>query len=242
VSASSADGGVLCIIPARATSQRFPRKNLALIGGCPLVGQAVRVARASGVFRHVCVSSESDEVLAVAREHGADLALPRTGAAREYQAQVKDVCRAVLDEVAAIGLTPACFAVALPTSPLRSAEDFRQAHRLLTGSDADGCMSVVACDHPPQRALSIAGDRVRAYFGDQFMKPAQTLEPLYRHDGAVLFMRTEPFLRTREFYGNVLVPYVMPRERAVDVDDAVDLAWAEFLLTSGVVARDTLTA
>jgi CMP-N-acetylneuraminic acid synthetase len=232
----------LCIIPARATSKRFPRKNLALIAGCPLVGQAVRVAKASGVFASVCVSSESDEVLAVARAHGADLAMPRSGRAGEYGAQVKDVCRAVLDELASAGRTPAAFAVALPTSPLRSAADFRQAYRLLRDSGADGCMSVVACDHPPQRALSIAGNRVRSYFGDQHLQPAQALEPLYRHDGAVLFMRTAAFLPRGEFYGGELVPYVMPRERAVDVDDALDLAWAEFLLASGVVTADSLIA
>jgi CMP-N-acetylneuraminic acid synthetase len=232
----------LCIIPARATSKRFPRKNLALIAGRPLVAQAIHVARTSGVFSAVCVSSESDEVLAVAREHGADFALPRSGRPGEYDAQVKDVCRSVLDELRAGGRSPDCFAVALPTSPLRSAADFRQAYRLLQESGADGCMSVVACDHPPQRALSIAGDRVRSFFGDQYLKPAQALEPLYRHDGAVLLMRTEAFLRRGEFYGNDLVPYVMPRERAVDVDDAVDLAWAEFLLATKTVALESLTA
>jgi CMP-N-acetylneuraminic acid synthetase len=196
----------------------------------------VAVARSSGIFASVCVSSDDDEVLAVAREYGADRVLRRTAALADDRAQVKDVCRQVLDELAADGATFDTFAVLLATSPLRTEDDLRTARRLLEQSGADSCMSVVAWAHPPQRALSIASGKVSPHFGGEQMQPAQALEPLYRHDGTIILSRTAAFVREPRFYGPNVVPYIVPPERSVDIDSPIDLAWAEFLVTTGRVA------
>ena len=219
----------LCIIPARGGSRRFPRKNLASFGGHPLAGQAILAAKAAGIFRTVCVSSEDDEVLSVAEQYGADLVLKRDAELARYERQVKDVCGSVIQELATDGDHYPTFAVLLPTSPLRTPEDIRAAHDVLLESGADCCMSLVTCEHPPQRALALRDGHVEAYFGDQYLKPAQSLETLYRHDGTVLFARTESFLREGSFYGGHVVPYIVSRERSVDIDHPLDLAWAEFL-------------
>ena len=86
--------------------------------------------------------------------------------------------------------------------------------------------------------MSISEGRVRLYFGDQYLKPAQLLDPLYRHDGTLIIARIEPLLPSGTFYCNNVVPYIMPRQRAIDGDDLLDLAWAEFLLRSDTVTLD----
>jgi CMP-N-acetylneuraminic acid synthetase len=187
------------------------------------------VARAAGIFGAIVVSSDDQEVLAVARDSGADMALTRDASLSGDAVQVKDVCVSVIANLAASGRTFSVFAVLLPTSPLRTADDIRGAYTTLVDTSADCCMSLVACEHPPQRAVSISAGRVVPYFGQPYLKPTQALEPLYRHDGSVIFVRTEAFLREPTFYGDKVVPYVIPRERAVDVDAPLDLAWAEFL-------------
>ncbi|MES1255946.1 MAG: acylneuraminate cytidylyltransferase family protein [Acidobacteriota bacterium] len=232
----AAAGDALCIIPARGGSKRFPGKNLAPIAGRPLVGQAVHVARESGLFSAIAVSSDDAAVLAVAREHGADLALMRDAALATDRAQVKDVCVSVLEGLVSQGARYPLFAVLLPTSPLRTAEDLRNAFAVLVETGADCCMSLVECEHPPQRAVAITEGLVRPYFGPEYMKPAQALETLYRHDGTVICARTDAFLRDRSFYGMRVAPYLVPRVRAVDVDAPLDLAWAEFLVSTGVVS------
>jgi N-acylneuraminate cytidylyltransferase len=62
------------------------------------------------------------------------------------------------------------------------------------------------------------------------MTQTQSLEPLYRHDGSIIFAQSEIVLKTGEFYGPGVVPYFIPPERSVDIDSPLDLAWAEFLL------------
>lgn len=222
--------GPLCIIPARGGSRRFPRKNLALLAGKPLVVHALEAARASGIFGLVCVSSEDEEILAAARIAGADVALPRPPELAGDTAMVKEVCVHVLEHFLAQGPQIKEFAVLLPTCPLRRPEDLRAAYEKLKDPGVHYVMSLVPFSHPPQRAVWAPTGFVEPYFGPRYMQPAQRLDTLYRHDGAFIFGKTAVFLKEREFYGSRVAPFFVPPEWSVDIDSPLDLAWAEFLL------------
>ncbi len=146
-------------------------------------------------------------------------------------AQVIHVCAHLLKEFATNGERYEAFGVLLPTSPLRSAHDVRQAYAIFQRGEADYVMSLVPFEHPPQRAVCVADGRVHPYFGLENMRQTQHLDPLYRHDGAVIFARAEAFLKERQFYGPRVAPYFIAPDRSVDIDSPLDLAWAEFLLT-----------
>lgn len=221
----------LCVIPARGGSQRFPRKNIALLVGKPLLAYAIEAARDSGVFDIICVSSEDDEVLEVARVHGADLALRRPPELSAETVQVKQVCADLLEQFAAQGRAYREFAVLLATNPLRTAEDITTAYEMFKRNGANYCMSLVPYTHPPQRAVWAPQGYVEPYFGLHYMTQAQRLDTTYRHDGSIIFAKSEAFLKEQEFYGTKVVPYFMPSERSVDIDHPLDLAWAEFLLS-----------
>ncbi len=221
----------LCIIPARGGSKRLPRKNLALLAGKPLLAYAIEAALESCVFDQVCVSSEDDEILEVASAHGAHLALKRPHELATDTVQVKHVCMYLLEDFVPQGRAYTEFAVLLTTNPFRTAEDIRDAYEIFKREDANYVMSLVRYSHPPQRAVWAPQGHVEPYFGLQYMKQAQLLDTLYRHDGSIIFAKSEAFLREREFYGTKVVPYFIPVERSVDIDSKLELAWAEFLLS-----------
>lgn len=123
------------------------------------------------------------------------------------------------------------FGVLLPTNPLRTAQDIKAAYEIFNRHDANYVMSLVPFSHPPQRAVWIANKHVEPYFGLQYMKQTQLLDTLYRHDGSIIFCKTNIFLKEKEFYGSKVFPYFLPPERSVDIDNTIDLAWAEFILT-----------
>jgi CMP-N-acetylneuraminic acid synthetase len=220
----------LCIIPARGGSKRLPRKNIALLAGKPLLAYAIEAALDSGVFDQVCVSSEDDEILEVARAHGAHLALKRPPELASDSVQVRHVCAYLLEDFAAQGQAYTEFAVLLATNPFRTAQDIKAAYEVFKREDANYVMSLVPYPHPPQRAVWAPHGYVKPYFGLQYMKQTQLLDTLYRHDGSVIFAKSEVFLTEKEFYGTKVVPYFIPLERSVDIDHPQDLAWAEFLL------------
>ncbi|MCK4782390.1 MAG: acylneuraminate cytidylyltransferase family protein [Desulfobacteraceae bacterium] len=219
----------LCIIPSRGGSKRFPRKNIALLAGKPLLAYAVEAAVASNIFDHVCVSSDDDDILGLARTYGATLALKRPPELATDTAQVKDVCAYLLEDLAGQGQVYTEFAVLLVTNPFRTADDISAAYDIFRRGNANSVISLVPYSHPPQRAVWTPKGYVEPYFGLEYMKQTQLLDPLYRHDGSIIFARSEVFLKEREFYGTKVVPFFMPPERSVDIDSPLDLAWAEFL-------------
>jgi N-acylneuraminate cytidylyltransferase len=65
---------VLAVIPARKGSKRFPKKNLALFQGVPLVENTIRIAKAAGIGK-IVVTTDSDDVLQIARSEKVDYLL-----------------------------------------------------------------------------------------------------------------------------------------------------------------------
>ncbi len=221
----------LCIIPARGGSKRLPRKNVAMLAGKPLLVYAVEAALESDVFDQVCVSSDDDEILEIAREYGVHQALKRPPELASDAAQVKHVCTYLLESFASLGQPFAEFAVLLVTNPFRTARDVQKAYEIFKRENANYLMSLVPYSHPPQRAVWAPDKYVEPYFGLEYMKQTQLLDKVYRHDGSVIFARSEAFLKEGEFYGTKVVPYFIPPERSVDIDNSLDLMWAEFLLS-----------
>jgi CMP-N-acetylneuraminic acid synthetase len=222
----------LAIIPARGGSKRFPRKNVAILAGKPLIAYAIEAARESKIFDLVCVSSEDDEILDIAEKWGAQTVLKRPAELADDSASLKEVCVHLLEDFALQGRKYSEFGLLLVTNPLRTASDLRKSYELFKKENASLCMSVVPFSHPPQRAVRVSpkSGLVESYFGIENMTQTQSLEPLYRHDGSIIFAQSEIFLKTGEFYGPGVVPYFIPPERSVDIDSPLDLAWAEFLL------------
>jgi CMP-N-acetylneuraminic acid synthetase len=220
----------ICIIPARGGSKRFPRKNISLLAGKPLLAYAIDAALKSNVFDMICVSSEDEQILKIAEKYGADSAIKRPVELATDKTQVKEVCAYLLESFAAQGLLYKTFGVLLVTNPLRTGQDISKAYETFKKDDSDFCMSIVPFSHPPQRAVWVPSGFVVPYFGQEYMKQTQLLDKLYRHDGSIIFAKSEQFLKKNEFFGKKVAPFFMPSERSVDIDSPLDLAWAEFLL------------
>ena len=226
----AAPGRRLALIPARAGSKRFPGKNLALFDGRPLLARAVDVARESGLFARVVVSTEDAVVARVAKEAGAEI-LAREARLAADSARLVDVCLAALDELEAQGDRLAAFCLLLPTSPFRTAEHVREAWDRLEQTRADGVMSVAEFPHVPLWAVREVRGRLRLFFGRRWLRSRDRLPVLYRHNGVVLWMRTAAFRRVRDFYGPRIAAYAMDLRTSVDIDHPIDLDFAEFLRT-----------
>jgi CMP-N-acetylneuraminic acid synthetase len=226
----------LAIIPARGSSKRFPRKNIALLAGKPLLVYAIEAALESNIFEVICVSSEDDEILKVAQKHGA-LADHRPQELSVDTAQVKHVSLYLLEKFAAQGKAFEDFGILLPTSPLRTGQDIREAYKVFKKGEGNYLMSLVPFSHPPQMALWAPQGYIEPFFGRQYLKQSQFLDILYRHDGAIIFARSAAFLKEQDYYGTRIVPYYLPVERSVDIDNPLDLEWAEFLLSRSRIPR-----
>ena len=67
----------ICIIPARGGSTRIPKKNIRPFLGKPLIAWSIEHALKTGLFERVIVTTDSEEIAAVAREYGAEVPFRR---------------------------------------------------------------------------------------------------------------------------------------------------------------------
>jgi CMP-N,N'-diacetyllegionaminic acid synthase len=214
------DVQIVGLIPARAG----PRgKNLWLLEGRPLLLWTIEAARASSSLTRLAVSTDSDEVAAIAREQGAEVIERPT----ELAGDETPMLTVVRHALGALG--PLDVLVLLqPTSPLRRAEHVDDAVALLLESGGDAVVSVVEVPHRfrPGKLLAIEDGRLVALGTDPLHRRTP---PVYARNGpAVLALRPERL--GDDLYGGDCRPYLMDPRDSVDVDEPADLRLAEFLL------------
>jgi len=210
---------VLGLIPARGGSKGVPRKNLAQVGGKPLLAWAVGAAEGASELTRVVVSTDDDEIAAAA---GAEV-LRRPPELAADDTPMLDVVRHAVAE-----LSPDVVVLLQPTSPLRRAEHVDAAVRLLLESGADSVVSVVAVPHrySPEALMDVVDGRVVAR-GSARTRQEKGL--VYARNGpAVLAVRSERL--GDDLYGGDCRPYLMDERDSLDVDDAFDLELADLLL------------
>ncbi len=224
---------ILGIIPARGGSKGLPRKNLALVGGKPLIAWTWEAARAAPSVTRLVVSTDDEPIAELARSAGVEVPFLRPAELANDTAKAVDVilhALGFLEERA--GYRPELVLWLQPTSPLRSAEDIEAAVRLRQGHDADAVVSVCeARHHPLWMRLLGAGDRLEPYQGDREPPSRrQELPRVYELNGAVYLIRREVLLRTQTLFPPDTRGYPMPPDRSIDVDTSWDLHLADLLL------------
>src|SRR5688572_2276618 len=125
----------VCIIPARGGSKRIPRKNIRDFCGKPMIAWSIEAARRSEVFETILVSTDDDEVAAVAETCGAEVPFRRPAELADDRAGLNAVLRHAIRWLADHRPAPEFVGCVYATAPLLRAEDLRNAHAKLT---ADG--------------------------------------------------------------------------------------------------------
>ena len=220
---------VECVIPARGGSRRFPRKNIAPLGGRPLLGWAIAAAQASHLFSDVWVSTDDAEIAAVARRYGAKVH-DRPAALAGDEATIAQVAVEFLDRREAAGATASHLGIVLPTAALLRADDLRGGWELLKARDADFAIAVTTYMESPFQALEEVDGHLRLFFGADSARQSQKLPRVVVDSGYFYLVRATALRETRALYGERLVGYPIPRERSVDIDEPGHLAIAEALL------------
>lgn len=123
-------GKVLAIIPARGGSEGIPRKNIASLGGIPLIAWSIRAAQESGVVDTILVSTEDDEIAEISKAWGAEVPFKRPFALAQSDSDVAAAVVHAVDELEAQGRFFDVILKLFPTHPFRTPEVIAEAVRL----------------------------------------------------------------------------------------------------------------
>ncbi len=226
---------VLALLPARGGSKGIPRKNIIPVAGRPLIGWTIEAARLAQQVDRVVVSSDNEEILAVARQLGADCPFVRPEQLARDDTPALPVIRHAVETLEALdGFRPDIIVLLQPTSPLRTARHIDEAIALLDASEADSLVSVTRVPHQfnPYSVMVREGPCVRPYLQWDERKNLRQHKPAFwaRNGPAIYAFRHDCLMHKGSVYGDTILAYEMAKDESVDIDDSTDLLLAELLL------------
>ena len=222
---------VLGLIPAKLGSTRLPEKNIRPLAGKPLIAWTIEAARASGVIDRLVVSTEDERVARVARDCGAEVPFLRPAELARDPAGVVQVALHALETLRRQGAEFRTLVILLPTCPLRTAKDIRDAFSFFVKRKGFFLMSVGQYSHTPFAALDLRKNGLlKPFFPKYIGKRTQQHPAAWRANGAMHILDVAAFEKTRSYYSEPLLGYPMPPERSVDIDGEAEFHEAERLL------------
>ncbi|MGW2508360.1 cytidylyltransferase domain-containing protein [Streptomyces scopuliridis] len=226
---------VLAVIPARGGSKGVPAKNLAPVGGVPLVVRAVRACLAARRVTDVVVSTDDAAIADAARSAGAEVVLRPAAIAGDTATSEAAVLHAMDAYGAMRGKTAEVVLLVQCTSPFITADDLDGVAGAVTEGGADSALTVAPTHGFIWRRDSAGSSDAGASGGygvnhDKSNRPRRQDRPQeYLETGAAYAMRAEGFREAgHRFFGHTALVATDPA-RVLEIDDPHDLARARAL-------------
>ncbi|NOZ51659.1 MAG: acylneuraminate cytidylyltransferase family protein [Gammaproteobacteria bacterium] len=219
---------VLALIPARGGSKGLPHKNIKSIAGKPMIAWTIEAATQSQYIDRIIISSDDTETIKIAKQFGCEAPFVRPPHLAQDNSPTIDAVVHALDNLPHYDMV----VLLQPTSPLRNTEDIDNAINTLITANANSCVSVTEPDKSPYWMFTInKKGAIRPLLNQELSnKPRQQLPLIQVLNGAIYIIKTQSLKTNPALITHDTVPYMMSKERSIDVDDNLDMKLAEFLL------------
>ncbi|MGR5459334.1 pseudaminic acid cytidylyltransferase [Vibrio alfacsensis] len=222
----------VAIIPARGGSKRIPRKNIKAFHGKPMIAYSIEAAIASGCFDKVLVSTDDEEIAAVASAHGAEVPFLRPAEISDDYATTMDVMAHAIHWCQNDGWDVEAVCCLYATAPFVLPEDLRRGYALLRDTGAQFSFSATSFPFPIQRAIKLDEfGSVSMFSPENEQVRSQDLEEAYHDAGQFYWGKTSAFLARLSMFSPHSKAVLLPRNRVQDIDTPEDWELAEALFS-----------
>ena len=234
---------ILALIPARGGSKGIPRKNIRNFAGYPLIAWSIAAAKQSNLVTRIIVSTDDEEIAAVAREWGAETPFIRPAELAQDKTTDLPVFEHALKWLEDVeAYRPEIIVQLRPTSPIRPAGMVDAAvQTLLDHPDADCVRGVVSAGQNPFKMWRFTGDEKPLTplltvdgIAEPYNAPRQILPPVYWQTGHIDAIRIATISEKKSLTGDVIYPLVIDPKYTVDIDNLSDWVKYEAVIYSGL--------
>ncbi len=219
---------ILALIPARGGSKGIPGKNLATLGGKPLLAHTIEQARATPAIDRVAVSTDDDAIARCAERYGAEI-IRRPAPLASDTASSETALAHALDELEdRDGYQPALVVFLQATSPLRRDHDIQDAIRTLDDDHADSLFS--ACPTHGFVWRHRDGDLDSLSYDFRHRSRRQDIGEDLIENGSIYVFKPHVLRRLDNRLGGKIAVYRMHPLDSFQIDEPADLELAEQLL------------
>lgn len=227
---------ILSFIPARAGSRRVPNKNIKLLDGKPLIAYAIEAAKASKHIDRVVISTDSEEIAAIAKKYGAEVPFFRPeNISRSESTEMQFFEHALNWFLINENYQPDLIVLLYPTSPFRKVESIDRAIELIMKHpEADSLRSVKLCaEHPYKMWVNEDGylkPFVKGKEPNTHTLSYQLLPTVYIQNASIYITRPATIRNKKSPTGDIILPFVMDEEESIDINNPIDFTLAEVIM------------
>ena len=215
---------------ARGGSKALPRKNVLTIGGLPLLVHGIRTAQQLKSIRAIYVSTDCDEIAAIAGNAGAEVIKRPPELASDDSPEWLSWQHAI--NHVNTHFQPFEVFLSLPaTAPLRNAEDVLNCINALK-KDVDFVVTISSANRSPWFNMVTKDDRgvVGLVCNESSIHRRQDAPKCFDMTTVAYVARTDFILRAKSIWDGNVVGIEIPAERALDIDTPLDFAIAKILM------------
>lgn len=221
------------VIPVRGGSKGIANKNKINFAGRPLLAWSVLQAAASTQVTEIVVTSDDDELLAIARHYGATV-IKRPDELATDEATSESALLHALDYLKKRDVEPNLVVFLQATSPLRKKADIDRAIDTFVESGADSLFSASLADDLCLWRLH-EGELTPLTFDPANRKRRQDRQPLLLENGSIYIFRPELLRTNNNRIGGKIVTYEMESWQSLEIDSPDDVELIEHLFTSRLI-------
>ncbi len=223
---------ILAIIPARGGSKGIPRKNIKFLAGKPLIAYSIETVAKSKYVDKIVVSTEDPEIKDISKSYGVEIINRPKELAKDDSPTIDAVAHS-LNSLEKDGYLADIIVLLQPTSPLRTEFDIDNSIDIFMKNNCEAVVSICTLDHSPHLSFKIEKGYLKSFFGNKYLSTRrQDLPLLYRPNGAIYIIKPRTLYKYKSFYPPNTIPYIMPIERSIDIDNEFDFFLSEFLISN----------
>lgn len=225
----------IAVIPARGGSKRIPRKNIREFAGRPIISWVIDELKRSEVFSAIYVSTEDDEIAAIAQSCGAKVVDRGSAGLSDDFATTGAV---MVDAIGTISeqnsQAPLNFCTVYPTAVFADSHDYVQSLSLYEELEDGFVFSVGKYDSPIERSFSYVNGVLTRFDPNAALKRTQDLPTRYFDAGQFYWSSANMWKKWEAGIHHPATPYVLPKWKVHDIDDLEDWEVAEQIFISKV--------
>ena len=224
------DHSTLILIPARKGSKGIPNKNLAILGGKPLVSHTINTALQAKLPARICLSTDSLTIRDLGLTLGVEAPFLRPDElALDESPMLPTINHALTWYEVNESFHPNVVVLLQPTSPFLSVESLTNAYQNFVKQDKDCLISVNLVKEHPSEYITTASAGFN-YVMDPPSNPGrQFSRKVFFINGAIYITKTTFIKKTNKIYDRNALIFEMPQSESLDINDPDDLDYANYL-------------
>lgn len=224
---------ILALVPARGGSKRLPGKNLKPLAGNPLIVWSIESARDNADICDILVSTDDEEIAAVAKQAGAKVPWLRPSELATDAATAADMAVHALDEYERENGAVDGLLLLQPTSPFRRRETVAKGIEIFRKSGRRSVVSVSKTHIHPKWSFRLDGGKMTPLMGMIEGESGAPTGDAYVPNGCLYLIAPVELRARRMFIGPDTLPLVLTSEKeALDIDTEWDWRIAESVVAS----------